>query len=666
MAWCLVPSAVEKFKKGLRDGEIDPARLAAMSSLERRLFFEGLVGKENAQQVNSLFESKLLLKNQLAGVKSWVKKVVGASPQVKQDLISKIERMDKVLDPKEGEQFLEDLAKTKLKIGVTQEEAKKISDLSNTMVDARSKASKEGVFPSETDRFEYGKAAVNLENYVNELKSGSKKSSLIEKAGAFKSIQSSLDNSFFGRQGIKILYNNPGIWTKNFIKSWGDISKELVGKDAMDIIKADIYSRPNALNGKYKAGRYGLDVLSEEAFPSSLPSKIPVLGRLVKASESAYNGAALRIRADLADKYIKMAEKDGVNMSLKENAEPVGRIVGSLTGRGSLGKAESLAKEANIVFYSVKFLKSNVDTLLAPAKHIYKKVTRGYETKGEEFAGKTAAKATLKIVGVIASILATAKLLDPESVDEDPRSTNFGKLKIFGQWVDITGGMGSLVRIAARLVPTKHNGVWSNWRKSGTGTWTNLREKGFNKDTALDELENFTEGKLSPIAGLLRDYWKREFFGGEPFTWLGAAKQLVTPLPVQNAIQLLQDPKSEFVLGSIILEGLGLSTSTYNYKTYWENSTSKEMTQFREKVGETKFQEANDTYNEAYSIWYGNVSQQPEFKKLSEDGRSALITKEKEVIKEQIFKNYEFKYKKETSTPEKKQEDKTIKSLISK
>ena len=66
MAYCLTLEQKNKFRESLRNGEIDPVKLSAMTSLERRAFLEKYVGKENAQTTNALFESKLLLKNQKA------------------------------------------------------------------------------------------------------------------------------------------------------------------------------------------------------------------------------------------------------------------------------------------------------------------------------------------------------------------------------------------------------------------------------------------------------------------------------------------------------------------------------------------------------------------------------------------------------------------------
>jgi hypothetical protein len=422
----------------------------------------------------------------------------------------------------------------------------------------------------------------------------------------------------------------------------------------MRLTKADIYSRPNAVNGKYKAGGYGLDVLSEEAYPSSLPSRIPLLGRLFKASESAYNGAALRMRADLADKFIKLAEKNGINTLDPKEARPIGNLIGSLTGRGNWGKLEGATKEANVLFYSVKLLKANIDTLLAPSKYAVKKLTGRYGTIGEEFAGKEAAKSSLRIIGTIGAILATAKVIDPDSVDFDPTSTNFGKIKVFGQWTDITGGMGAIVRLAARIALGRS--------KSTTGKVTEYKT-GFGATTALDEIETFFEGKLSPVAGLLRDKLKGEMFGGEKFTWSGALKNAVLPLSIQNAYQILKDPKSEFPLGSIILEGLGLSTSAYNYKTDWSNNPNKTLQQFKEKVGEDKFKQANEEYNQAYNQWLNNVSQMDGYKSLSNEYKDKLNTAAKEKLQSDIFKKYNFKYKQAVKTQEQKKEEKTIKSL---
>ena len=576
MKWCLIKPKADELKRAIKSGKINPTTLSEMTSKQRRSFLEKYVGAENASEVNALFESKLLLKNQKAGYISWAKKITGITPEARRDIISKIENMENVLNPQEEKMFLEDLAKKRLGLEVTAEEAKNISELTKQISDLGKKADENGNFPSEETRLEYGASKVALENYINQIKLEANKISfrqqpikkiisiIKEIPGTLKSSVASLDNSLWGRQGIKTLMDirTSKIWAKNFLKSWRDIGRQLKGKgrwytsgdDAViDSIKADIYSRPNAILGKYKAGGYGLEVLNEEAYPSSLPEKIPLLGRVFKASETAYNGGALRLRADLADRLIKIAEKNGVNTLNPEEARPIGNLVGSLTGRGSLGKGDVLAKEINTLAFSVKFLKSNFDTLTAGLTDP--------KIRQNKFARKEAAKSLLSIVATTASILAIAKLIDKDAVEEDPRSSNFGKIKIFGHWTDITGGMAGIVTLASRLAPTLHEGKLSFWKKNNKGEYDDLIAGGYGKQNAMDVFDSFWQGKLSPIAGVVRDMWKGSDYSGNPITLNSVIKKQL-PISVQNYESLKNDPNSSFWLGSMILDGLGLSTSS--------------------------------------------------------------------------------------------------------
>lgn len=673
MAWCLIKEKANEFRRALKDGRVDPFKLAKMTSQERHVFLGKFVGEENAKQVNAFFESKLLLKNQKAGYISWAKRVAGITPEVRKDLMARIERLDRVLSPKEEETFLNDLVNTRLGIDVTEQEAKNIFELSQKAKDLRAKVDKDFKFPSEKDRLDYGWVQVNLEKYVNELKLQAQKVSFREQPlrkileitkevpGFLKSTVASFDNSFFGRQGIKTLWDirTSHIWIKNFLKSWVDIGRELAGKDAMDIIRADIYSRPNHLNGKYRVGGYQLNVLSEEAFPSHVLAKIPILKRLYLASESAYNGGALRMRADLADRFIALAEKHGVNTLDRTQAEGIGHLVGSLTGRGELPlgltQTRRQAEITNVVFFSIKFLASNFNTLTA---HLL-------DPKANAFVKKEAAKNLLSIVATLGSVLTIAKMIDFNSIDEDPRSTNFGRVKIFGHWTDLTGGVGALVTLASRtLVPSYHNGELGLWSKSSSGKYTNLLEQGYGKRTPVDVLFDFFQGRLSPVAGLVRDFFKQRTFDGDPFT-LKTALENLKPMSIQDLEKLLKDPDSSSILGSMILTGLGFSVSTYSVTNEnWETKTSKEMQQFKQKVGQIKFKEANERFNQLYYEWFKKTGKTEQYKNLSEEAKSDLISKGKEAIKEKVFKSYNFKYKEEKKTSTKKQEESIIKRLL--
>src|SRR3990167_3504019 len=99
--FCIPQELVEKFKQKMKSGEINPDKLVEMTSAERHQYLAGVLGDANARSVNSLFESKLLLKNQQLGILNWAKKIVGLKPDVLRDMLTKVERMGKVLEPKE-------------------------------------------------------------------------------------------------------------------------------------------------------------------------------------------------------------------------------------------------------------------------------------------------------------------------------------------------------------------------------------------------------------------------------------------------------------------------------------------------------------------------------------------------------------------------------------
>lgn len=689
--WCLIKSEENAFRKALLEKKINPFELANMSSEQRRGVFEQYVSKESAERINSQYESKLLLKNQQLGFQSWVKNALGLKPEVKRDLLAKIDRLSETgaLDPKDLQSFKEDLVKTRLGLGITFEEAKTINELaakrreqkdvweaklkSNPRWSSDPQATRSEWINDES-RLKYGIAERVIKKYVDDLKLSANKTSFRENPqlyisdtlsqipGTLKSLMASLDNSFFGRQGIKNLYGNleqKKIWVRNFAKSFSDIGAELMAKkvnglEPLDLIWADIYSRPNALNGKYKAGDYQLSVTSEEAFPSSLPERIPGLRRLYKASETAFSGAALRMRADLADMYISVMDKSGLNTLNPEEAKGMGRLVGSLTGRGNLGTFEASAKKINTYFFSIKFMKSNYDTL-----------TAHYQDENmSKFVKSQAKKNLLSIVAHLAGIFAFAKLLDPESVDEDPRSTNFGKIKIYGNWTDITGGMSSLVSLAARIIPTKHNGEWGGWKKSSSGKWSNLYSGKFGEGTGWDLLINtLITNKLSPIMSVFKDFVSGTMFGGEPFNLKKAIINSTVPLTIQQVYDA-KDKSFATVLGVLISESFGFGTYSYQLKSSWESKTTKEMIDFKAQVGQEQFTKANDDYNRLYNTWFDEVQSDPRYKSLSDDGKESLKTEAKSAIKERVLKEYGYKKSKVKETREKKQEKRVIDKLV--
>lgn len=565
---CLPKQIADNFLLAVRNGDLNPEDLAKMSSEERQKLIERFVGTVSAPKVNAMFEQRLLMKNQTEAMINWVKDVANLRPAVKRDLLSRIEKLDKVLTPDEERAFLGDLVSEKIGTRTTVEDARKIAELSKLFQEAKA---------NPDSGLEYGASKVALNNYINDLKIKNESRTALERlkdfkenpageglkavedlAGFAKGIKASLDNSAIFRQGWRTLFTNPQIWAKNAMQSFVDIKDQLSGKNVVDAIKAEIESRPNGRNGLYQALKLDVGDL-EEAYPTTLPEKIPLFGRLYKSSEAAYTGFLYRMRADIADKMIDLAKDQGVDLTVKAQSESIGRLVNSLTGRGNLGPLERVGKTINTVFFSPKMLKSHIDFFTQPI---------GIDVAGNvvsEFAAKEAAKNVLKVVTGIASILGTAYAINPDSVELDSRSADFGKIRVGDTRFDVSGGMSPLVVLATRLMK-------QSTKSSTTGKVTKINEK--NKDgspkfggkTGGDVIFDFFENKYSPMFSVLKQLRDQQTFEGDKPTAGSLASDLFVPLTPQNIYDASKNEEAANLLLIGISESLGISTATYDRK----------------------------------------------------------------------------------------------------
>jgi len=498
-------------------------------------------------------------------------------------------------------------------VPLTDDEAQKVVDLSaiarerKTALDAVD--SKDISEAAEAQRMEYGLAQVEMNNYIKTLQDpafgtnmGEKEfwqktdwkdkflnqtweSNLVRDSLAFmKSMKASLDNSGIFRPGLKSLVVQPKAWANAVGQSWADMWHTMGGKRAGDALDAWIVSRPGYLDGTYKKAGLAVSV-TEEAFPSSLPEKLPGwAGKAFEASEVAFTGLQKRLRINGFEKFLeeasKNAEKTGKPiMEDKEALKRLGGMANALTGRGNLGLAETWADGFNLLFFSPRNLAANVSTLkdIIHSPQLLKRAA-GMEMSNVDFAKSIAAKNTLKITGSIAAVLGAASLINPDSVDWDPRSADFGKIKIGNTRVDMTAGMGSIAVLLARTVMPSQDAE-GNWgigrvKSSTTGLVTTLNDDTYGAQTVGDTVNKFLENKLSPGAAIAKNFWwsGKNFEGdkptllpsGEGESWKsGELLNSIMPFPIDNAMKAGKDKNAAPYWVTALTDATGLATTTY-------------------------------------------------------------------------------------------------------
>lgn len=658
---CLPKDSVDSFKQALVSRKLNPKELASMSSAARHKLFSEVVGDSHAKYVNSLFESKTLLKNQQRGYLTWAKNVANITPAARRTMMDKIANLDRVLDPEDEKMFLKDLASTRLGFDVTADEAKKIAELSRRVQETKTAelSTKEAALeknwkPSVSD-LNYGRARYDFNEHISNLKNDANKLRLSDLKGkgvlqvapmvtkgifdTSKSIGASLDDSFALRQGAKAFWTNNRLWQKQFVESFKNIAKglkstEAVNREFNSHMMADPHYDEAIKNGLALRG-------NEDAFPTSLPEKIPVFGRAFGASEVAYNAFAQNLRLSIYKKQMALAQDMG--KEVPENyGKNMAKMVNSLTGRGGFGSLEPASNVANVAFYSLRFLKSNVDTLLLhPAGlGVGGTLDAALGKEGARVASEAQVKAATNLAKIVigtAGVLATAKALKPDSVDYDPRSSNFGKIKIGDTRFDVSGGMASIVELASQLAT-------SSTKSSTTGVITKLNTGDYGGQTQLSVIYKFLQNKASPVGGVALDKLQNKDHNGNPFSLKTEAKTLVTPLGVKNYQELKSDPNSANILAAVLADTFGIAANTYGKSN--KNAQQKlgaEETALKQKIGADKFNQVLQQYNTRYDNALKN--ERSNLDKLDNETKASTISGVKRQIWKDLYKENDFKPK---------------------
>lgn len=362
-----------------------------------------------------------------------------------------------------------------------------------------------------------------------------------------RALRSSFDLSAPFRQGLVLGARHPRMFSKELAPMVKSAGSESYYQELMDGLVARPWYEKMEKAGlqltDLEASVYG----REEQFMSNLAEKIPVIGRVVRASGRGYVGFLNKFRADAVDNYLRMAEKQGLDVEDPALLKGIASWVNHATGRGSIKHFEDSMVVLNALLFSPRLIASRVQ-LLNPA----------YYAKLDPFARKQAIRGMTQLLGGISLTLWMAKLNGAE-VGLDPRSSDFGKIKVGDTRVDIAGGFQQYLVYAARFI--KGETV-----SSTTGDVKQL-EGGFGKKSRASITWDFIENKAAPVPGLALDAMKGKNFVGDDFDPLKETGRILLPLGVENAYEgyTVGGPKAG--AASLLLGGIGFGTQTYGANT---------------------------------------------------------------------------------------------------
>ena len=354
-----------------------------------------------------------------------------------------------------------------------------------------------------------------------------------------KSLMASFDLSAPFRQGIFFI-GRP----KQFVPAVMKSIKYAFSKKSFDEGMEQIAKRPTAdlmVKGKLALTEMGENLAKrEEAFMSNYAEDLPIFGKIIEGSDRAYTGFLNKLRADTFDDLVRGAKTSGREMT-DELAESIGTFVNSATGRGNLGSLENQAVNLSNFFFSPRLMKARIDML-----------NPNFYAKLDPFVRKEAMKSLLSLTGTGMTILGIAKKGGAD-VEADPRSSDFGKIKVGNTRYSIFGGFEPYIKSAAQLITGQK-------KSTVTGIVSDKKR--------TDTISQFFKYKESPAIGFAHTLLSGRGFDGKKVDVKQEAIDRATPLMLQD----LSDAMKEYGLGKGIAMaapaavGFGVQTYSQNVK----------------------------------------------------------------------------------------------------
>lgn len=274
---------------------------------------------------------------------------------------------------------------------------------------------------------------------------------------------------------------------------------------------------------------------------------------VVKASERGYVTFLNKLRSDVAHDIMKGWD----DQYREQNIDRLARFVNAATGRGDLQELGNVGPALNAFFFSPRFLYSRFQ--------LGAEAARSVATLNDPLS-RTIAKDTVAFVGTGLAAMKLMQLSGQADVELDPRSSDFGKVKIGPTRYDFWGGYQQIARYTAQLITGE--------RKTTTrGEITDVNR--------LETVGRFLQSKLSPTAGFAVDALRGESSMGEEIT---ASKDSVkqqawnrmAPLFIQDLTQAAQEEGVRGVIKTAPA-GLGIGVQTFESANDIERRLAREM-----------------------------------------------------------------------------------------
>ena len=376
---------------------------------------------------------------------------------------------------------------------------------------------------------------------VSEISKG--KSRAVDLFALPKTVAASGDLSAILRQNA-LLIGNPKQWIKSAAANWKALTTDektlsLVEKD---MLTSDVGQKAIESGIVWNSWKQGSDYASgTERFASETAKKVPFVQRSSRAYAFGLNTARLAMFEKISNQWDKSqyspTSKDYKNLA---------HVVNVMTGEAPARTLKGYAPTLNALFFAPRLLEARIrsftDILNPNLGGLFSKFS----------PRRILAWQMVKFIVINSSVLAMLSNIKGVEVERDPRSSNFGKVRIGNMRIDFWGGFLPLARTVTRLM---------------TGE-TKTQSGNIIETETFDTIAGFLRSKLGPVPSAAVDFLVGENFIGEEvkFDPDGVSKQFYekfVPFFMQDIVDAL---KLQGAVGGSIaapLAFIGAGVSTY-------------------------------------------------------------------------------------------------------
>jgi len=377
-----------------------------------------------------------------------------------------------------------------------------------------------------------------INNYIKSKEPATIGTYVWKSMNTLRTAKATADMSYALRQGFWLSPRRPTLAGKTFGKAFKATFNEMTAEQIENAYRQhpNHYLRERAGLGLSELGKKLSN--REEYFQDNFLEKIPVIKEIVGASERNMVTGLNLLRIGVFDEFLARYP-NATHIELKAWAD----YINAASGKGKMNPAT--AKALSAIFFAPKFAWSRITT---PFKIIqYWKLPRVRKEIAKDMAA----------VGAVGTMTLSLAALAGWEVSLDPRSSDFGKIKIGNTRIDIWAGfqqpMRFLIRLATKI--TDEAGL--------TGKKLSKSEKEYRM---IDAFYRFAAYKSSPVVTLTGNLLDEKTIVGEPITRLGAVGEAFTPLVYDDIIKAYKDGGLDRSLGITAASFLGVGANTYRKK----------------------------------------------------------------------------------------------------